>query len=168
MGAIDDLPKRNVIYQGTYQGLGYDALVDKYNGLFLTGHGEFLGRNHECAALPQALTDVGYTGRWAPGPRVIDLDFLVPGTVIANFKNVNGRHIFPNQSGWHVGLFDRFWRGARLVNGLPCEFSMFDQFHGKPAGLRGVAILTPEWKKANPVYGTPSNDASEFFVVVVP
>jgi hypothetical protein len=31
-----------------------------------------------------------------------------------------------------------------------------------------VAILTPEWKKANPVYGTPSNDAAKFFVVVVP
>lgn len=86
MGAIDDLPKRNVIYQGTYQGLGYDALVEKYNDLFLAGHGEFLGRNQECAALPQALTDVGYSGRWAPGPRVIDLDFLIPGTVIANFK----------------------------------------------------------------------------------
>jgi hypothetical protein len=55
-----------------------------------------------------------------------------------------------------------------MVNGMPCEFSMFDQFHGKPAGLRGVAKLTPEWKQANPLYGTPSNDASEFFVVVVP
>jgi hypothetical protein len=168
MGALDELPKRNVIYQGTYQGLGYDALVEKYNGLFLAGPGEYLGRDHECAALPQVLTDVGYTGRCSPGPRVIDLDFLIPGTVIANFKTVGGKPKFPNQSGWHVGLFDQFRRGAMMVNGLPCEFSMFDQFHGKPAGLRGVAILTPEWKRANPRYGTPSNDAAEFFVVVVP
>lgn len=28
MGAIDELPKRNVIYAGTYQGLSYDALVE--------------------------------------------------------------------------------------------------------------------------------------------
>jgi len=36
------------------------------------------------------------------------------------------------------------------------------------AYLQIEGILTPAWKKANPVYGTPSNDASEFFVVVVP
>lgn len=168
MGAIDDLPTRSVIYQNSHQGLGYDALVEKYQNLFLSGHGEYLGRDQECVALPQYLTDVGYTGRWAPGPRVVDLDFLIPGTVIANFKMVNGKQVFPNRSGWHAALFDRFYQGSRMVNGMPCEFSMFDQFHGKPAGLRGVAKLTPEWKKANPMYGTPSNDASEFFVVVVP
>ena len=168
MGAIDEFPKRNVIYQGTYLGLDYDALVERYDKLLLAGHGEYLGRNQECAALPQALTDVGYTGRWSPGPRVADLDFLIPGTVIANFKTIDGKPRFPNQSGWHVGLFDQFRRGAMMVNGLPCEFSMFDQFHGKPAGLRGVAILTPEWKRVNSRYGTPSNDAAEFFVVVVP
>lgn len=168
MAVVDGLPKRNITYQGTFQGLDFDALADKYDQLRQSGQGEYLGRDQECAALPQFLTDVGYTGRWQPGPRVIDLDFLPPGTVIANFKTVAGKPKFPNQSGWHAALFDRFWRGARMVNGLPCEFSMFDQFHGKPAGRRGVAILTPEWKKANPLYGTPSNDASEFYVVVVP
>lgn len=168
MGVIDELLKRNVIYQDTYQGLGFEALADKFDRLRQIDAGEYLGRNHECVALPQFLTDVGYTGRWQPGPRVIDLDFLLPGTVIANFKTVNGQSRFPNQHGWHAALFDRFWRGTRMVNGLPCEFSMFDQFEGKPAGRRGVAILSAEWKKANPVYGTPSNDASEFHVVVVP
>jgi hypothetical protein len=168
MGIVDELPKRNVIYQGKFQGLDFEALADKYDQLWQSGTGEYLGRNHECAALPQFLTDVGYTGRWWPGPRVIDLDYLLPGTVIANFKTVDGKSKFPNQHGWHVGLFDKFLRGARMVNGLPCEFSMFDQYEGKPASRRGVAILTPEWKKANPRYGTPSNDASEYYVVAVP
>jgi hypothetical protein len=165
---IDDLPKRNIIYQRKHEGLDFEALVEKYNYLYENRKGEYLGRDHECAALPQLLTDVGYTGRWQPGPRVIDLDYLIPGTVIANFKIVDGKPKFPNQSGWHVGLFHQYWHGARMVNGLPCEFSMFDQYHGKPASVRGVAILTPEWKKAHTKFATPSNDASEFHVVVVP
>jgi hypothetical protein len=160
---IDDLPKRNVICQRNFE-----ELADRHDLLIKKGKGEYLGRDKECAALPQFLTDVGYTGRWQPGPRVIDLTYLIPGTVIANFKTVNGKPKFPNKSGWHVGLFDKFWHGAIMVNGLPCEFSMFDQYDGKPAGRRGVAILTPEWKKANPRWATPSNDASEFYVVVVP
>jgi hypothetical protein len=164
----EDLPKRNVIYQHTHEGLGFDALVEKYQGLYEGKRGEYLGHDHECAALPQFLTDVGYTGRWQPGPRVIDLAFVVPGTVVANFKIVNGKPKFPNESGWHVGLFHQYWHGARMVNGLPCAFSMFDQFHGKPASVRGVAILTPEWKKAHPRYATPSNDAAEYYLVVVP
>lgn len=168
MGVIDELPKRNVIYQGIFQGLQFEELADKYHRLYLDGRGEYLGRDHECAALPQFLTDVGYTGRWQPGPRVIDLDYLIPGTVIANFKVVDGKPRFPNQHGWHVGLFGKFWRGATMTNGLPCEFSMFDQFHGKPAAWRGVAILTPAWKIAHPDKAKPVNDASEYYVVTVP
>lgn len=168
MGAFDNLPTRNVIYQSTFQGLHFEELADKYDQLRKNGVGEFLGRDHDCVALPQFLTDVGYTGRWQPGPRVIDLHFLLPGTVIANFKVIDDRPQFPNQHGWHVGLFDKFWRGAMMENGLPCEFSMFDQYAGKPASRRGVAILTPEWKKAYPDKAKPANDASEYFVVAVP
>lgn len=120
MGVIDQLPKRNVIYQSTHLGLHFDDLADKYDLLRAKGAGAYLGRDQECAALPQFLTDVGYTGRWYPGPRVIDLAFLLPGTVIANFKLDNGQLKFPNQKGWHVGLFDKFWHGATMVNGLPC------------------------------------------------
>ena len=163
-----DLPKRNVIYQGTYRGLQFEELADKYHQLYLDGKGEYLGRDQECPALPQFLTDVGYTGRWQPGPRVVDLAYLIPGTVIANFKIVDGRPKFPCESGWHVGLFGKFWRGATMTNGLPCEFSMFDQYHGKPASWRGVAILTPEWKKAHPDKAKPANDAAEYYVVAVP
>ena len=168
MEELEGLPKRNVIYQGSFQGLQFEELADKYHKLYLDGRGQYLGRDQECPALPQFLTDVGYTGRWQPGPRVIDLAFLIPGTVIANFKIVNGRPKFPCENGWHVGLFGKFWRGAMMTNGLPCEFSMFDQYHGKPAGWRGVATLTPEWKKAHPDKAKPANDASEYYVVAVP
>jgi hypothetical protein len=168
MADSDELPKRNVIYQNRHEGLYFDELVERYDRLKREGRGQYLGRDHECVALPQYLTDVGYTGRWWPGPRVIDLDFLLPGTVIANFKTVNGVPTFPCQKGWHAGLFDKFWRGAMMANGLPCAFSMFDQYEGKPAALRSLAILTADWKRAHPDKATPANDASEYYVVVVP
>lgn len=167
MGVIAELPKRNVIYQNKHEGLYLKELADKFDELKKNGQGQYLGRDSACAALPQYLTDVGHTSRWRPGPRVIDLAFLLPRTVVANFKIVNGKLKFPNQSGWHVGLFDKFLRGARMVNGLPCEFSMFDQYDGKHAGRRGVAILTPQWKKTHPAFATPANDAAEYYVVVV-
>lgn len=166
MGAIDDLAKRNARYMGNFE-----ELADKYDKLVLENKPEWFD-NGQCARLPQVLTDVGYTGRWQPGPRVIDLDYLLPGTVIANFKIVNGKPKFPNEHGYHAALFDRFWRGAKMVNGLPCEFSMFDQWKGpggsKGASRRGVAILSTEFRKANPRFDTPSNRADEFYVVVVP
>lgn len=162
MGAFDNLHKRNARYLGDYE-----ALADKYDKYLADNNAQWFD-NGECARLPQVLTDVGYTGRWQPGPRVIDLEYLLPGTVIANFKTVNGKPVFPNQHGWHAALFDRFWRGAKLANGLPCEFSMFDQWKSKGAGRRGVAILTPAFIKAHPDINTPSNRADDFYVVVVP
>jgi len=101
--SLDDLPKRNVIYQGTYQGLQFEDLADKYHQRYPEGKGRYLGRDQECPALPQFLTDVGYTGRWQPGPRVIDLAYLHPGTVIANFKVVDGRPGFPCESDLQPG-----------------------------------------------------------------
>jgi hypothetical protein len=166
METFDNLHKRNARYPGDYK-----ALADKYDKLLANDKPQWFD-NGQCARLPQLLTDVGYTGRWQPGPRVVDLSYLLPGTVIANFSTVNGNSIFPNQHGWHAGLFDRFWRGAKLANGLPCEFSMFDQWKGpkssKGAGRRGVAILTPEFIRAHPDFNTPSNRADDFYVVVVP
>ena len=165
MSFIDSLPKRNAIYPGDF-----DKLADKYDLLIKQGKGEWVD-NGQCARLPQVLTNVGYTGRWTPGPRVIDFAYLDPGTVIANFKIVNGKPIFPNENGWHAGLFDRFWHGAKMEGGLPCVFSMFDQWVGesrKPAGRRGVSILTPDYKRAYPQKAVPSNMADEFYVVVVP
>lgn len=165
MGIIDDLPKRYAIYPGDL-----DKLADKHDLLIEQNRGEWID-NGECARLPQVLTDVGYTGRWHRGPRVIDLAYLNPGTVIANFKIVDGNPKFPNENGWHAGLFDRFLHGAKLANGQPGTFSMFDQWKGaapKPAGRRSVSILSPEYKKTHPRIAVPSNMADEFYVVVVP
>lgn len=163
MDFVDTLPKRNVIYQGDFQ-----ALADQYDELKRQGVGRYIGRDKECVALPQKLTDVGYTGRWQPGPRVIDLQFLPPGTVIANFLFEHGKARFPNMKGYHAALFDRFCRGTVMSNGRPCEFSVFDQYVGKPAARRGLAITPPEWKKTNPQYAAPADDAAQFYVVVVP
>jgi hypothetical protein len=161
---LDDLPKRNAIYQGDLEELKEKyALIAKAKGFPYVDKGE-------CARLPQVLTDVGYTGRWRPGPRVIDLHFLLPGTVIANFKIVNGKPKYPNEHGYHAALFQKFENGALMENGLPCAFSMIDQWVGKRGGVgaRGVAVLTPVYIKAHPMTATPSNNASEFYVVVVP
>lgn len=157
MGLTDTLPNHNVIYQGDFQ-----ALADKYDDLKNHDQGLYIGRDEECVALVQELTDVGYTGRWQPGPRVIDLEFLLPGTVVANFVFENGKARFPNKHGFHAALFDRFCRGTLMTNGRPCEFSIFDQYHRKPAGRRGLAKSTTQWKPM------ASDDAAAFYVVVVP
>jgi hypothetical protein len=147
-----------VIYQGDLQALLDEA--DKGN------IGEIA--NGQCARLPQELTNVGWTGRWQRGPRVLDSRNLVPGTVIANFKLVDGKWKFPNEHGYHAGLFIRFARRAIMVNGMPCEFTMFDQWVGKRPGERGMAILPEPFRKKRPDLSTPSNMADEFYVVLVP
>ena len=124
--------------------------------------------NGECARLPQMLTTVGWTGRWQRGPRVLDSPHLLPGTVIANFKLVDGKWKFPNEHGFHAGLFIRFAHKAIMSNGIPCEFVMFDQWTTKRPGERGLGILSPAFRKANPLFATPSNSADEFYVVLVP
>ena len=147
---------RNVIYQGDLE-----ELKTTWAGRFVA--------NGECARLPQELTDVGWTGRWLPGPRVVDLSFLLPGTVIANFKLVNGYWKFPNEHGYHAGLFQRYEYGRVMANGKPAVFSMIDQWKGdlpKTAGERGLTGYTPEQAKHGRM--APSDNANEFYVVVVP
>lgn len=66
-------------------------------------------RDGECVALVQELTSVGHTSGWRPGPRVLDLSYLNPGTVIANFIfDSNGIGRFPNRTGYHAALFVKF------------------------------------------------------------
>lgn len=167
---IDELPKRNARYTRG----DWDALIEQYELLAKDSRtrNQAVIANGECARLPQALTDVGHTSRWHRGPRVLDLDFLLPGTVIANFKLVDGKWKYPNEHGYHAGLFDKFQHGKVLAAGLPCAFTIFDQYNGergpKPAGLRPLSIL-PDWYKTQCArYDTPSNRADEFYVVVVP
>ncbi|WP_371868455.1 BPSL0067 family protein [Telluria aromaticivorans] len=55
------------------------------------------------------------TSHWRPGPRVVDLSYLNPRTVIANFVfDRNGRARFPNKHGYHAALFMGF--GGRSVS----------------------------------------------------
>ena len=147
-----------VIYPGDIQAL-LDETDNRNIGLLDNG---------ECARLPQMLTDVGWTGRWQHGPRVLDSPHLLPGTVIANFKLIDGKWKYPNQHGFHAGLFIRFAHKAIMTNGFPCEFTMLDQWRGKLPGERGMAILPESFKKEHPNLYTASNRADEFYVVLVP
>jgi hypothetical protein len=75
----------------------------------------------ECVALPQGLTSVGYTGRWQRGDRVVDVaKTLKPGTVIANFKLIDGKWQYPRPPGtvhgYHAALF---LRGESYISGAP-------------------------------------------------
>lgn len=147
-----------VVYRGDLK-----ILLQKWKG-----EGTLQLANGQCARLPQELTNVGHTSRWQRGPRVLDTPNILPGTVIANFKMVDGKLKFPNEEGWHAGLFHRFEGRRVMTNGLPCEFSMIDQWVGKAPGARGIAIF-PDWfKKAHPDKYVPSNRADEFYVVLVP
>jgi hypothetical protein len=130
--------------------------------------GQYADATGECARLPQVLTDVGWTGRWMRGARVLDSPHLAPGTVIANFVLKNGRWVYPNQKHYHAALFHRFEGRRPMGNGLPCEFSTIDQWQGHHVSERGMAILPESWKRTNPDFYTPANRADEFYVVLVP
>jgi hypothetical protein len=142
---------RSVIYQGDLDGLQL-----QYGGQYVL--------DHECAKLPQFFTDVGHTSRWQPGPRVVDLAYLNPGTVIANFVFENGRARYPNRHGYHAGLFDRF-EHRLLSNGQTSSFYMIDQWVGKPISSRPIVGYTPE-QAGGRIH--PCDNANEFYVVTVP
>ncbi|WP_136419538.1 BPSL0067 family protein [Herbaspirillum sp. ST 5-3] len=116
----------------------------------------------ECAKLPQALTDVGWTGKWKPGPRVVDLAYLNPGTVIANFKLVNGVLKYPNEHFFHAGLFYEF--GEKNMSGGYVRIWMIDQWRGKSVDKRYKLAYAPEEAKRKGVH--PCDNANEFYVVV--
>jgi hypothetical protein len=126
--------------------------------------------NGECARLVQVLCpEVGWTGRWQRGPRVIDvLPHLLPGTVVANFKLENGTWKYPNKSGWHSGLYKQNGRGRVMPNGILCKFTIVDQWPNQQVQERGLPSATPALLKMDARYGLPSNNADEFFVVLVP
>jgi len=98
-----------VIYRGNLE-----ELKEQYKGEFVD--------NGQCARLVQVLTGIGHTSTWQPGTRVVDLKYLRPGTVIANFKIVDGKPKFPNQSARHAALFQRFEHGKVMSNGRRAQF----------------------------------------------
>lgn len=124
--------------------------------------------NGQCARLPQELTNVGWTGRWQRGDRVIDVArTLKPGTVIANFKLIDGKMQYPriNVHGYHAALFmgaDSYTNG-----GKPMRIWMFDQWHTrspKPPSPRRVMV----WPEAVAKTKHPCDRAEDFYVVLVP
>lgn len=141
-----------VIYEGD---LG--ELLAKYMG-------HFAGRNQECVAFPQAVTNIGHTSRWHRGARVVDQTFITPGTVIANFKMVNGEPKFPNQHGYHVAIFLDF--GNRKPDGGYTHFWVLDQWHFKTVARRNKNAFTPQEMKARGYL--PCDNANDYYIVEVP
>lgn len=149
-----ELPSRSVIYQGDLDAL----LADWRNKHIMDG---------ECAKLPQFLTNVGHTSRWQPGPRVVELTYLLPGTVIANFMfDSSGRARYPNQHGYHAGLFHRFSRET-MSNGRISTFRMIDQWAGNRPKHVGSRLMGGYTRTEAPTI-SPCDNANDFYVVVVP
>lgn len=121
----------------------------------------------ECVALPQAVTNVGYTGFWRPGPRVVDLSYLNPGTVIANFMfDKKGKGYFPNKHGYHAALFVEF--GASGVSsGKPMSIKVVDQWRGRDPNVvkeREVPGRGKSYVEGNAYHD--SENADQYYVVV--
>jgi hypothetical protein len=117
-------------------------------------------RDGECVALVQAVTSVGPTSAWRPGPRVVDLSYLNPGTVIANF--VDGR--FPNRHGYHAALFIDF---ARSVSGNVMSIRVMDQWRGRrpdKVKSREIPRRGKSHQEGNPY--SDSDNADQFYVVM--
>ena len=139
----------------------YRGDVDKLEGQAPLGDGE-------CVALVKELTSVGYTGFWRPGPRVVDLSYLNPGTVIANFVfDRNGRGRFPNRHGYHAALFVGF--GGRSVStGTVMSIHVMDQWRKRrPHDLiKSRSILARGKSYAEGNGYRDADNADQFYVVV--
>lgn len=94
----------------------------------LEGHAPF--GSGECVALPQAVTNVGHTSKWYPGSRVVDLAYLNPGTVIANFVFQGRVGKFPNKHGYHAALFMGFGPRSQ-ADGERISIIVMDQWRGR-------------------------------------
>lgn len=122
--------------------------------------------NGQCARLPQALTNVGHTSRWQPGERVVDVaKTLKPGTVIANFKFVDGKLKFPNEHRYHASIFVR-GEGYSVVTGKASQIVMFDQWVGATPKMSHAPGTRPV--RARSAATAPADNANEFYVVMVP
>jgi len=118
----------------------------------------------ECVALPQALTNVGHTSKWRPGLRVMDLLYLQPGTVIANFKFMPGwLRRFPNEHGYHASLFVAF-APRSMSTGEPIGIVVIDQWSGRKILPRTINAYTEEQAEARRI--RPSDNANDFYVVM--
>ena len=131
----------------------------------LNGHAPF--SNGECVALVQATTSVGHTSRWRRGPRVVDLSYLNPGTVIANFVfDKQGNGSFPNQHGYHAALFVDFC-GRGVSSTKAKNMRVMDQWRTRiPNTVRQREIVARGKSKAEGSAYSDSDNADQFYVVV--
>lgn len=135
-----------------------------YDGDLMTLRGHAPFGSGECVALPQELTDVGPTSKWRPGMRVLDLGFLPPGTVIANFKFKQGfLRRFPNQHGYHASLFMGF-SPLDASTGEPLGIVVMDQWRGRAVMPRTIKSYTED--DARKMRISPCDNATEFYVVM--
>lgn len=138
----------------------YRGDVDELEGKPPLGDGE-------CVALVQKTTSVGLTLGWRPGPRVVDLLYLNPGAVIANFMfDKNGVGRFPNRHGYHAALFVSF--GTRNEKGRASSIVVMDQWrHRMPNTIHKRSIYVRGDKSH--AEGNPYNDADNalhYYVVM--
>lgn len=123
----------------------------------------------ECVALPQRLTAVGHTSRWRPGPRVVDLFYLNPGTVVANFKfDRDGIGRFPNEHGYHAALFLEY--GPRsMQTGKPMRIWIMDQWRNRMPNLVHKRYVESRGERSR-LQGNPYHDSENcdtYYVVMV-
>lgn len=98
----------------------YSGDIDRLEGNKPIGDGD-------CVDLVQKLASAGPTKMWMRGPRVVDMAFLNPGTVIANFvQDEHGGWKFPNKHGYHAAFFVEFI--GRYVSGKQSGIRVMDQF----------------------------------------
>jgi hypothetical protein len=91
---------------------------------------------------------------------------LKPGTVIANFKLVDGKLKYPNTHGYHAAIFVKA-EGFSVVTGKPSQIVVFDQWIGSTAKKTHVPGLRPIRARGPSLY-QPCDNANEFYVVLVP
>jgi hypothetical protein len=163
----------SVVYPGNFNAL-LREWDEKYK-LAWKEHGQpgldsLMIANGECARLPQELTSVGWTGRWQRGDRVLDVArSLKPGTVIANFKLIDGTWQYPRGAsadvhGYHAALF---MSADSYSGGKPTRIWMFDQWRGrwpKAPSPRPVYVRPEAIAKTK----QPCDKAEDFYVVLVP
>jgi hypothetical protein len=129
----------------------------------LEGHASY--GDGGCVALVQRLTNVGHTSTWKRGPRVVDLRFLAPGTVIANFEpDGKGGFRFPNKKGSHAALFMEFG-GRGVTSGRATSIVVVDQWIGQRVHSRPIRAYGD--RPYQPGTGhRDSDNADQFYVVV--
>ena len=118
-----------------------------------------IGDGH-CVALVQALTDVGPTGGWRAGERVMEVSNIPAGTVIAAFEN--GK--YPNRRKGNRAAFYLYSGPGSQKTGRPAYIVVMDQWKIK-GKVAARSIYTKVKSKAQGGIYDDSDNAEMFYVV---